>query len=92
VKAQTVDSDIAVGLGLPKAEGALVDDSPQDSPAAKAGVAAGDIITALDGAPLKDSRELARKIGSMAPGTSVKLSIIRNGEEKTLALTLGEGP
>jgi serine protease Do len=92
VKAQTVDSDIAVGLGLPKAEGALVDVSQRDSPAAKAGVAAGDIITALDGAPLKDSRELARKIGSMAPGTSVKLSIIRNGEEKTLALTLGEGP
>ena len=92
VQTQTVDSDIAVGLGLPKAEGALVDVSQRDSPAAKAGVAAGDIITALDGAPLKDSRELARKIGSMAPGTSVKLSIIRNGEEKTLALTLGEGP
>ena len=47
---------------------------------------------ALDGAPLKDSRELARKIGSMAPGTSVNLSIIRNGEKKTLALTLGEAP
>ena len=92
VQAQTVDSDIAVGLGLPKAEGALVGASQQDSPAAKAGVAAGDVITALDGAPLKDSRELARKIGSMAPGTSVKLSIIRNGEAKTLALTLGEAP
>jgi serine protease Do len=92
VQTQTVDSDIAVGLGLPKAEGALVDVSQRDSPAAKAGVAAGDIISALDGAPLKDSRELARKIGSMAPGTSVKLSIIRNGEEKTLALTLGEAP
>ena len=92
VQTQTVDSDIAVGLGLPKAEGALVDVSQRDSPAAKAGVAAGDIISALDGAPLKDSRELARKIGSMAPGTSVKLSIIRNGEKKTLALTLVEGP
>ena len=92
VQTQTVDSDIAVGLGLPKAEGALVDVSQRDSPAAKAGVAAGDIISALDGAPLKDSRELARKIGSMAPGTSVKLSIIRNGEEKTLALTLGAAP
>jgi hypothetical protein len=43
-------------------------------------------------APLKDSRELARKIGSMAPGSSVNLSIVRNGEEKTLALTLGEAP
>jgi serine protease Do len=92
VQTQTVDSDIAVGLGLPKAEGALVDVSQRDSPAAKAGVAAGDIISALDGVPLKDSRELARKIGSMAPGSSVNLSIVRNGEEKTLALTLGEAP
>jgi serine protease Do len=92
VQAQPVDSDIAAGLGLEKAVGALVDESQQDSPAAKAGVAAGDVITALDGAPLKDSRELARKIGSMAPGTSVKLSILRNGEDKTLALTLGEAP
>ena len=92
VQAQPVDSDIAAGLGLEKAEGVLVDESQQDSPAAKAGVAAGDVITALDGAPLKDSRELARKIGSMAPGTSVNLSILRNGEDKTLALTLGEAP
>jgi serine protease Do len=92
VQAQPVDSDIAAGLGLEKAEGVLVDESQQDSPAAKAGVAAGDVITALDGVPLKDSRELARKIGSMAPGTSVNLSILRNGEDKTLALTLGEAP
>jgi serine protease Do len=70
-----------------KAEGALVDEFQQDSPAAKAGLAAGDVS-----APLKDSRELARKIGSMAPGTSVKLSILRKGEEKTVALTLGEAP
>ena len=54
VQAQTVDSGLAVALGLPKAEGALVDDSQQDSPAAKAGVAAGDVIMALDGAPLKE--------------------------------------
>ena len=62
VQAQTVDSGLAVGLGLPKAEGALEDDSQQDSPASKAGVAAGDVIMALDGAPLKDSRELAKEI------------------------------
>jgi serine protease Do len=92
VHTQTLDSDLAVGLGLPKTEGALVDDSQRGGPAAKAGVAAGDVITALDGAPLKDSRELARKIGSMAPGSSVNLSIVRNGENKTLTLTLGEAP
>jgi serine protease Do len=92
VHTQTLDSDLAVGLGLPKTEGALVDASQPGSPAAKAGVAAGDVITALDGAPLKDSRELARKIGSMAPGSSVNLSIVRNGENKTLTLTLGEAP
>ena len=41
---------------------------------------------------MKDSRELAHKIGTMAPDTSVKLDLLRNGEAKTMTLTLGEMP
>ena len=54
VQVQPVTAEIADSLGLKKAEGALVADPQADSPAAKAGVAAGDVITAIDGAAIKD--------------------------------------
>jgi len=92
VQIQTVTPDIADGLGLKKAEGALVSEPQSDSPAAKAGIMSGDVITTLDDSPVKDSRMLARKIGSMAPGTSVKLGVLHNGSEKTVTLTLGTLP
>ena len=63
-----------------------------NSPAANAGIASGDVITSLDGAAVRDARELARKIGTMAPGTSVKLGMIHDGQEKTVTLTLGTLP
>ncbi|HXN43569.1 MAG TPA: Do family serine endopeptidase [Xanthobacteraceae bacterium] len=92
VQIQQVTPDIAESLGLKNAEGALVAEPQADSPAAKAAIQSGDVITAVDGRPVKNARELARKIGSMAPGTSVKLGIWRKGEEKQLTLTLGELP
>ena len=92
VRIQAVTADIADSLGLKKAEGALVDEPQSGSPAANAGILAGDVITAVDGHDVKDSRDLARKIGSMEPGTSVKLSILRKSEAKTVSLTLGQLP
>ena len=92
VQIQQVTPDIAESLGLKNAEGALVAEPQADSPAAKAGIQSGDVITAVDGQPVKNARELARKISSMAPGTSAKLGVWRKGEEKALTLTLGELP
>ena len=92
VRIQTVTGDIADGLGMKKAEGAIVDEPQTGSPAAKAGIMAGDVITAVDGKDVKDSRELARTISAMAPGTSVKLGLMRKGEDKTVSLRLGELP
>ena len=92
VQVQPVTADIADSLGMKKAEGALVAEPQENSPASKADIKAGDVITALNGEPIKSSRDLAQKISAMAPGTSVKLDILRNGESKSLTLTLGELP
>jgi len=92
VQIQPVTQDIADSLGLKEAAGALVSEPQANSPAAKAGIASGDVITTLDGASVRDARELSRKVGTMAPGTSVKLGLIRDGQEKTVTLTLGTLP
>jgi serine protease Do len=92
VQIQPVTQDIADSLGLKKAEGALVAEPQKNSPAAKAGIVAGDVITAVDGKPVKDARDLARKIGSMAPKATVKLTVLHQGAEKEMSLTLGELP
>jgi len=58
----------------------------------KAGIQSGDVITSVDDAPVHDARDLARRIGTMAPGTSVKLGLIRQGQDKTVTMTLGTLP
>ena len=89
VQIQPVTAGIADSLGLKKPQGAMVDEPQKDSPAAKAGIESGDVITAVNGTPVKDARDLARTIGMMAPDTTVKLDIIRGGQPKTISLTLG---
>jgi serine protease Do len=92
VQVQPVTSNIAESLGLKKAEGVIVDERVADSPAAKAGLAAGDVITAVNGKPVKDAREFARTIGGLAPDSSVKFDVMRNGETKSLMATLAQMP
>jgi serine protease Do len=92
VQVQPVTADIADSLGMKQAKGAMVDNPQDGSPAAKAGLEAGDVITAVNGAEVKDARDLARNISTIAPGSSVKLDILHKGEAKTLTLALGEMP
>ncbi|MBH5366614.1 Do family serine endopeptidase [Bradyrhizobium glycinis] len=92
VQIQPVTSDIADSLGMKKAEGALVAEPQANGPAAKAGIESGDVITAVNGEPVKDARELARTIGGMAPGATVKLNVLHKGQDKVINLTLGQLP
>jgi serine protease Do len=92
VQIQPVTAEIADSIGLKNARGALVAEPQSGSPAAKAGIKAGDVIVSVNGEAVNDARTLARRISAMAPGTSVKLGMIRNGREETLTLTLGELP
>jgi serine protease Do len=92
VQIQPVTQDIADSIGLKQAEGALIADPQKDGPAAKAGVEAGDVITAVNGQSVKDARELARIIGGFAPGSTAKLDVLHKGRGKVVSLTLGQLP
>jgi serine protease Do len=92
VQVQPVTADIAESLGIKQAQGAIVDAAQAGSPAAKAGIKAGDVITAVNGAAIKDSRDLARRIGAIAPGQSVKFDLVRDGQSQSVSLTLGQMP
>jgi serine protease Do len=92
VQVQPVTAGIAESLGMKKAQGALVDEAQPDTPAAQAGIQPGDVITAVNGTTIKDSRALAREISAMAPDSSAKLDILRKGEAKTITVTLAKMP
>jgi serine protease Do len=92
VQIQPVTKDIADSLGMKKAEGALVAEPQENSPAVKAGIQAGDVITEVNGKEVKDARDLAKTIGAMQPKTEIKLSILHKGSQKNITLTLGELP
>jgi serine protease Do len=92
VQIQPLTADIAESLGMKGSEGALVADPQEGGPAAKAGILSGDVITAVNGHAVKDARDLARQIGAMAPGTPAKLTLWREGNEKSVSLTLAELP
>jgi serine protease Do len=92
VTVQPVSPGIAESLGLKQAQGAIVDNTQDGSPAAKAGIVAGDVITKVNDDPVKDSRDLARTIGNMKPGSSVKVTLLHDGDMKTVTMTLAKMP
>ena len=92
VRIQSIDDDIAASLGLSEPKGALVNDVTPNGPAAAAGIRSQDAILAVNGEPINDSRELARKIADYAPDTTVDVKIRRNNEEMTIKVKLGTFP
>ncbi|MNX70281.1 putative periplasmic serine endoprotease DegP-like precursor [compost metagenome] len=90
VQIQPVSKDIAESLGLAEASGALVVSPQSGSPGDKAGIKQGDIITAVNGEPVKDARDLSRRIGGMAPNAKVEISLWRGGKSQSVTVTLGD--
>ena len=90
VQIGTVTKDIAEAVGLSKPQGALVGGVEDDSPAAKAGVEAGDIILRFDGKPIEKTSDLPRLVGNTKPGTKSTLSVFRRGAQKDLSVTIAE--
>jgi serine protease Do len=75
-----VTRDLADSLGLPKAQGAAVGSVEDDSPAAKAGLEAGDVILRIDGHPVDCSADLSRTIRGLKPWSKVRLNVLRRGK------------
>jgi serine protease Do len=90
VTIQPVTSDIARSLGLGQVRGALVNTVQPGSPAEKAGVRRGDVITAVNGEAVKDGNVLRNEVSQLLPGSAVRLTILRDGREQTLNVTLAE--
>ncbi len=88
VRIQDVTADIAEGLGLEVAAGALVTDVPT-GPAMDAGMEVGDVITSFDGSPVEDTRGLVRIVGQSPVGDTVRVVVMRDGATQTLLVTLG---
>src|ERR1700730_9372765 len=92
VMIQNLTPDLATAFKLERTNGALVGDVSPDSPADKAGLKSGDVITQFNGQPIQDASQLKLRVAESAPGSIAQLSVSRNGESKTFDVTLGSLP
>ena len=92
VNIQDVTPGLASEFGLKESGGALVGDVTPKSPAEKAGIKAGDVITQFDGHEIRDSRHLKLMVGQIAPDEKVKLTLLRDGKARNLDVQLQEVP
>ncbi len=90
VAIQSVSQDLAESFGLDRPRGALVAEVTPGSPAAKAGIRAGDIILSYDGNEVDDSGALPPLVGSTKVGTQVLVTVLRNGQKKQMQVTIAE--
>ena len=89
VVVQTLTSDLAAGLGIDRTRGALVSDVEEGSPAAEAGLRAGDVVIEVNGRAVADSNALRNDIASYLPGTEVTLTVLRDGDRQQVTAELG---
>ncbi|MBR0666700.1 Do family serine endopeptidase [Roseomonas hellenica] len=85
---QPVDAAMARALRLARPEGALVAQVEPDSPASRAGLRPGDVVTAIGETPVRSPRDLARAVGDLRTGTETTLTTRRDGQETRLQVRL----
>jgi serine protease Do len=89
-RAQTITSALAAGLGLPRDQGVVLSDVAPGSPAARAGLQAGDVVLALDGKPMENGRQYQVGLYRHYVGDVVMLEILRNGQTLKTPVAMGE--
>ena len=87
-----LSEDLAKTYRRADAKGAAITDVTDASPADKAGLKPGDVVIGVDGRTVNDNNDLSRYIASKAPGETVRLQVVRDGGEQTVAVTLGTFP
>ena len=85
-----ITKEVAEAIGLGKAQGALIGSVITGSPAEKAGVEGGDVITKVDGKTVEKAADLRRLIAMVKPGAKATLTVFRRGAYKDLAVTIAE--
>ncbi|MGI2260532.1 DegQ family serine endoprotease [Shewanella sp. GXUN23E] len=90
ISGQDLDSKLAKAFGLDTQHGAFVNEVVPDSAADKGGIKAGDIITSVNDKKIKSFQELRAKVATLGAGAKVTLGLVRDGDEKTVKVTLGE--
>lgn len=89
---QNVSAELAKNFNLDRAEGVIVTEVMKNGPAEKAGFKVEDVILELNGERIKNVTHLSTRIGSTDPGTKINLKVLRNGNEKSIPVTIGEHP
>ena len=89
---QNITPELAKSFGLKSSKGVIVADVVKGSPADKASLKRGDVILRFDGKEVENAHMLSQMAAATAPDTNVKIDILRNGEEKTISLTVGTMP
>lgn len=87
---EDITHDLARSLGLPSTEGAIISTVESKSPAEQAGLKPGDVITAVNGRPVRRSIDLRNKIGMMPIGEMVNLTILRDGKTRTTKIKIAK--
>ena len=90
VQIQPVTDEIAKGLALGSASGALVAQVEPNSAALKAGIQSGDVIKSVDGKSIDTIKDLTRTVAAAQPGSTVKIALVRDGKDMTVEAKLGE--
>lgn len=88
VRIQPLTAELAQGLGLPKARGALVSNIEPNSAGSRAGVQQGDVITQVNGLDVPHADDLPRMVARHQPGTKIKVSLVRAGKPLQLDVVL----
>jgi serine protease Do len=85
---ETVSADVASALGMPRPLGVIVEDIHPDSPADRAGLRRGDIVTHVDGREVSDEQALRFRIATQKVGATARLTVWREGKERIVSVAL----